>query len=176
MGRPQKYVVRLTHEERKTLFELIEKGRANKEKLNRARIMLKADCGEEGEHWQDAEIAEALYTTILTVQRTRQSLVEEGFEKCLERSPHKGRKKRLIQGEEEAYLVALVCGEAPQGHAKWTLRLLAEKMVELEYVASISHETIRTSLKKTKLNLGKKKNGVFPPDLTQNSFAKWKKS
>lgn len=176
MGKPQKYIVRLTSEERKMLFDLIKKGRANKEKLNRARILLKADCGEEGENWKDAKIAEALYTTILTVQRTRQSLVEEGLEKTLDRSVQKNRKKRIIEGEEEAYLVALVCGEPPTGHAKWTLRLLADKMVELKYIDAISHETVRNALKKTKLSLGKKKSGVFPQEPMRNSSAKWKKS
>jgi len=176
MGKPQKYVVHLTSEERKMLFELIQKGRANKEKLNRARILLKADCGEEGENWQDAEIAEALYIPVLTVQRTRQSLVEEGLEKTLDRALQKNRKKKIIQGEEEAYLVALVCGEPPIGHAKWTLRLLADKMVELEYVESISHETVRAALKKTSLSLGKKKNGVSLQKPMRNLSAKWKKS
>lgn len=172
MGKSQKYIVRLTPEERQMLFDLIKKGRANKEKLNRARILLKADCGEEGENWKDAEIAEALYIPILTVQRTRQSLVEEGLEKTLDRSVQKNRKKRIIQGEEEAYLIALVCGEPPTGHAKWTLRLLADKMVELEYVDAISHETVRSALKKTKLSLGKKRSGVSLQELMRNSSAK----
>jgi Homeodomain-like domain len=176
MGKPQKYVVQLTSEERKMLFELLKKGRANREKLNRARILLKADCGEEGENWRDIDIAEALYIPILTVQRTRQSLVEEGLEKTLDRTVQKNRKKRIIQGEEEAYLVALVCGDPPTGHAKWTLRLLADKMVELEYVNAVSHETIRSALKKTKLSLGRKRSGVSLQEPMRNSFAKWKKS
>lgn len=176
MGRKIKYVVELIPSERKMLFELIEKGRANKEKLNRARILLKADCGEAGENWNDHQIAEALYVSEKTVFSTRKSLVEEGLSKTLDRAPQQNRRKRIVQGEEEAYLVALACGEPPTGHCRWTLRLLADKMVELEYVDAISHETVRDALKKTKLNLGKKKNGASPQEPTPNSFAKWKKS
>ena len=102
--------------------------------------------------------------------------MEEGLENTIERNIQKKRKKRIIQGDEEAYLVALTCGEPPAGHCKWTLRLLADRMVELDYVEEISHETVRDALKKTKLNLGKKKNGASLPNPMQNSFAKWKKS
>jgi transposase len=162
MGRPKKYVVRLTSDERKFLMQLIDIGKASKEKLKRARILLKADCGEEGENWGDEDIAQAFYTTILTVQRTRQALVEEGFENALNRKKQENRKKRIIQGQEEAYLVALACSKPPEGYSQWSLRLLADKMVELNYVEAVSHETVRDVLKKTKLNLGKRKNGVFP--------------
>lgn len=176
MGRAIKYVVRLTSDERKMLFELIKKGRANKEKLNRARILLKADCGEEGENWDDNKIAEALYVSQKTVFNTRQALVEEGLDKTLDRIPIQKKRKRIIQGEEEAYLIALACSEPPEGHCKWTLRLLADKMVELEYVDSVSHETVRDALKKMKLNLGKKKSGASLQRPMQNLFVKWKKS
>ena len=160
MGRKIKYVVRLTSEEREFLFELIKKGKANKEKLNRARILLKADCGVEGESWNDEKIAEALYVSEKTVLNTRQALIEEGLDKTLNRSPIKNKRKRIVQGEEEAHLIALVCGEPPKGHSRWTLRLLSTKMVELKYVDLISHETVRDALKKTNLSLGKKKNGA----------------
>lgn len=176
MGRSQKYVVRLTSEERKQLFELISKGKANKEKLNRARILLKADCGEEGENWGDQKIADAFYVTILTVQRTRQSLVEEGFENTLNRKPPKASKRRIMHGEEEAHLIAIACSKPPEGHCRWTVRLLANKMVELEYLPSVSHMTVHNALKKTKLNLGKKKNGASHQNPMQNSSVKWKKS
>lgn len=176
MGIKEKYNVRLTSDERKELFELIGKGRANKGKLNRARILLKADCGEEGENWNDAKIAEALYVSPSTVRNTRKSLVEEGLEKTLNATiPLKARRKRIIQGEEEAYLVALACSEAPEGRCKWTLRLLADKMVELGYVDEISHVTVRDALKKTKLSLGKKKSGVSLQKPTQNLSVRWKK-
>ena len=146
MGSAIKYTVRLAVEERVILVELIEKGRANKEKLNRARILLKADCGDEGEHWDDDAIAEAFYVSEKTVFNTRRSLVGEGLEKTLNRAVQKNRKKRIIQGEEEAYLLALSCSEPPVGHCRWTLRLLADKMVELNYVDSVSHAVSYTHL------------------------------
>ena len=96
--------------------------------------------------------------------------------KLLNRKPPTNRRKRIIQGEEEAYLIALTCGEPPEGHSRWTLRLLANAMVKLEYVDAVSHETIRTALKKTKLNLGKKKSGASLQKPMQSLFAKWKKS
>jgi transposase len=175
VGRRIKYVVRLTADERKILLELIKKGNASKEKLNRARILLKCDCGEEGENWPDDKIAEAFYVSEKTVFNIRQSLVEEGLDKALNRAPQKNRRSRILQGEEEAYLVALSCTTPPKGHCKWTLRLLADKMVELEYVDSVSHVTIGNALKKMKLSPGKKKNGVYLRKPMQNSSAKWKK-
>ena len=176
MGRPQKYVVRLTSDERKMLFELIAKGKASREKLNRARIMLKADCGEGGERWEDQKIADAFYVSILTVQRTRQSLVEEGLENTLNRQPPKASKRRVIYGEEEAHLVALACSNPPKGHSRWTVRLLADKMVELEYLPSVSHMTVHNTLKKMKLSLGKKRNGASLQEPMLNSSVKWKRS
>lgn len=147
-----------------------------KEKLIRARILLKADCGEDGEFWKDAEIAEAFYVSRSTVNRTRQSLVEEGLEETLNRKPSKNSRKRVIQGEEEAYLVALTRGEPPEGHSRWTLRLLSNAMIKLEYVDAISHETVRTALKKTNLSLGKGRSGVSLQKRTQSLAAKWKRS
>jgi hypothetical protein len=176
MGRRIKYVVRLTFDERQMLLELIEKSRANKEKLNRARILLKADCGENGENWDDHKIAEAFYISEKTVLNTRRSLIEDGFETAVNRALPQRKKRRIIQGEEEAHLIALACSEPPEGRCKWTLRLLADKMVELKYVDSVSHVTIRDALKKTKLSLGKKRNGASPQKPMQSSFVKWKKS
>lgn len=157
----QKYNVRLSIEERKKLFQLLNEGRAGKEKQNRARILLKADCGEEGESWKDPKIAEAFYVSVKTVERIRKSLVEDGFEDTINRKllPH-GNREKIVKGEEEAYLIALTCSEPPEGHAKWTLSLLADKMVECKYVESVSRDTIGRVLKKMNLNLGKKKNGV----------------
>jgi len=172
----QKYRIPLSPDERKMLFALINKGKASKEKTNRARILLKADCGEEGEYWKDAQIAKSLYVSRMTVDRTRKSLVEEGLEKTLTRKSLSGARERIIQGEEEAHLVALTCGEPPAGQSHWTLRLLAEKMVKLEYVDTVSHETIRTALKKMSLSLGNGKSGASPQKQMQNSCAKWKRS
>lgn len=172
----QKYKVVLSTDERKMLLDLINQGKSNKEKLNRARILLKADCGEEGEHWKDERIAEAFYVSRMTVDRTRRALVEEGLEATLNRRSLTNQRQRIIQGEEEAYLVALTCGEPPAGQSRWTLRLLASEMIKLEYVDTISHETVRTALKKMNLSLGNEKNGVSPQKKTRSSFAKWKKS
>lgn len=172
----QKYRVTLSPDEREKLFALINKGKASKEKTNRARILLKADCGEEGEHWKDDQIAKALYVSRMTVDRTRKALVEEGLEKTLTRKSLSGGRERIIQGDEEAHLVALTCGEPPAGQSRWTLRLLAEEMVKLEYVDTVSHETIRTVLKKMNLSLGNGKNGVSPQKQMRNSCAKWKRS
>lgn len=157
----QKYIVRLSIDERKMLFQLLDEGSASKEKQNRARILLKADCGEEGENWKDPQIAEAFYVSVKTVERVRKSLVEKGFEDTINRKvlPY-GNREKIIKGEEEAYLIALTCSEPPEGHARWTLSLLADRMVECKYVESVSHDTIGRALKKTNLNLGKKKNGV----------------
>lgn len=157
----QRYIVRLSTDERKMLFALIEKGTASKEKQNRARILLKADCGEEGENWKDPQIAEAFYVSIKTVERIRKSLVEKGFEETLNRKmASNSPRKRIIQGEEEAYLIAIACNEPPDGHARWTLSLLADKMVEYKYVDTVSPDTIGRALKKMNLNLGRKKNGA----------------
>jgi len=171
----QKYKVTLSSDERKMLFALINEGKANKEKINRARILLKADCGEEGEHWKDEQIAEAFYVSRMTVDRTRKSLVEEGLEATLNRKSLKNQRQRVIQGEEEAHLVALTCGEPPEGQSRWTLRLLTEVMVKLEYAKAVSHETVRTALKKMNLSLGNGKSGASPQKQMQSSCAKWKK-
>ena len=155
----QKYIVRLSIDERKKLFEVIEKGVVSKERQNRARILLKADCGEFGENWKDPQISEAFYVSVKTVERIRKSLVEDGFDDTLNRKMPPER-KRIIEGQEEAYLIALACGEPPDGRSGWTLSLLADKMVECKYVDAVSRDTISRAFKKTNLNLGKKKNGV----------------
>jgi transposase len=150
----KKYIVTLNAEERSTLGALISKGKAPARKLLHARILLKADCSAGGPGWPDQAISEALDVSLATILRVRQLLVEEGLDAALNR--HKPRRTylRKLDGKQEAQLVALSCSESPKGHARWTLRLLADKMVELEYVDSVSHETIRQVLKKTKLSPG----------------------
>ena len=157
----EKYNVTLSKDERSILFQVLKEEKASKEKLNRARILLKADCGEEGEFWKDTDIAEALYVNVKTVERVRRSLVEEGFEDTINRKliPY-GNRERIIKGDEEAYLIAITCNEPPEGHVRWTLSLLADRMVECKYVESISPDTIGRALKKMNLNLGKIKNGA----------------
>lgn len=149
------FIVRLTEEERSELEALVRKGKASALRLTRARILLKADQGDKGEAWTDAEIADALDIAPKTVFNIRRRWVEEGMEAALNRkqqaSPSRSRK---LDGKAEAKLVATCCGPAPEGRSRWTLRLLADKLVELAAVESISPETVRGTLKKTRLNLG----------------------
>lgn len=149
------FIVRLAEEERLQLEALVRKGKASALTIARARILLKADQGENGEGWTDAEIAEALNVAPKTVFNVRQRWVEEGLETALSRKKQDcPSRSRRLDGEAEAKLVATCCGPAPKGRARWTLRLLADKLVELEAVDSISPETVRCTLKKMQLSLG----------------------
>ncbi len=144
----KKYIVRLTEEERNQLKKLVNSGRGPARMFTRARILLKAD--ENGPAWSDKMISEALDITVQTIERVRKQLVEEGFDAVLSRREYKQKiSRKKIDGEVEAHLIALSCSEPPEGRARWTLRLLADKIVELGYVDSISHEAIRQVLKKT---------------------------
>jgi len=144
----KKYIVRLTEEERNQLKKLVNSGRGPARMFTRARILLKAD--ENGPAWSDKMISEALDITVQTIERVRKQLVEEGFDAALSRREYKQKiSRKKIDGEVEAHLIALSCSEPPEGRARWTLRLLADKIVELGYVDSISHEAIRQVLKKT---------------------------
>ena len=146
----KKYVVRLSEEERARLEGFIGKGKRAALLLTRARILLKADVLEAGDGWSDSRIAEALDTSVATVERTRRQLIEEGFDAVLTRKSNpNSAPRRIFDGEAEAKLIALACGPAPAGRAKWTLRLLEEKVVELQIVASASDNTIGRTLKKT---------------------------
>jgi transposase len=145
----KRYVVTLTAEERWALQALIAAGKASARKLTHARILLKADRDPEGPGWNDEEITEGLEVGHATVERVRQQFVEEGLEAALERRKPRRDYRRKLDGDAEAHLIALACGEAPAGRARWTLRLLGERRVALEYVDTISHETVRRTLKKT---------------------------
>jgi hypothetical protein len=146
----KKYIVRLSAEERGTLEALISKGTHPASQVLKARILLKADISEAGEGWSDGRIIKALDTSATTVYRTRQRLVEEGFDAALRRKPRERPSIPLIfDGEAEARLITLACSEPPAGYAKWTLRLLEEKVVELGIVARASDNTIGRTLKKT---------------------------
>jgi transposase len=146
----KKYIVRLSAEERKSLKHLVSSGKGPARMFTRARILLKADIAEGGPGWPDEKIADALDVTIHTIERIRKQLVEEGLEGVLSRRKyvHKVSRKKL-DGDAEAHLIALACADAPEGYTRWSLRLLADKMVELGYVESISHEAVRRVLKKT---------------------------
>ena len=149
----KRYVVRLSAEERERLKALVHSGKSLAQLLTRARILLKADVSEAGEGWSDSVIAAALDTSINNVARTRQQLVEEGFEATLKRkyNPNSAR-PRIFDGAAEAKLIALTCSPAPEGFARWSLRLLEEKVVELNIVAKVSDNTIGRTLKKTSSN------------------------
>ena len=146
----KKYIVRLSADERAQLNDLVRKGKRSAQLLTKARILLKADVSEGGEGWSDSRIAEALDTSIANILRTRRQLVEEGFEAVLTRkyNPNSAR-PRIFDGVAEAKLITLACGPAPAGHAKWTLRLLEDKVVELHIVERASDNTIGRTLKKT---------------------------
>jgi len=148
----KKYIVSLTENERTYLQELTQKGKAAARKINHARILLKADISQENGGWNDHQISEALDVSRRTIERVRQRFVEEGLEQAINPRPQNSSKLKKIDGETEAHLIALACSETPTGYHRWTLRLLAEQMVVLEYVESISHESIRQVLKKTKMN------------------------
>lgn len=150
----KKYIVKLSEQEREEFQEWISKGKSSARKLLHARILLKADASENGPSWKDEQISEALEVSPSTIFRVRQRFVEEGTEAAVSRRPGSGYRDPKIDGEKEAHLIALTCSQAPSGQARWTLRLLAEKMVELEYIDSLSYETVRQTLKKTSLNRG----------------------
>lgn len=144
------FIVRLTDEERSELDALVRKGKAAALTLTRARILLKADQDETNPAWADAQIAEALDVAAKTVFNIRRRWVEDGLEAALNRKKQdRPSRIRKLDGDAEAKLVATCCGPPPQGRARWTLRLLSDKLVELEIVDSISPETVRRTLKKT---------------------------
>ena len=144
----KKYIVRLTDEERKILRGVIRKLKDSSQKVRRAHLLLKADV--EGPNWSDRKIAEAFSCRTQTIESLRQRLVTEGFDVALcGKKQGKSSKGKLLDGEQEAKVIALRSGTSPKGFANWSLRLLAERVVELEIVDSISHETVRQTLKKT---------------------------
>ncbi len=145
-----KYTVKLTEHEQHELHQLITVGKASARKLMHARILLKADESAEGAAWSDQRISEALEVSLSTIARVRQRFVEQGLQEAINRRPQPERPhKRNLDGEAEAHLVALTCGPKPEGEGRWTVRLLAEKLVALGYVDQVSYETVRQALKKT---------------------------
>jgi len=167
-----RYAVDLTDTERTALREIISKNKAKRSTIVNAYILLKADrvCG-----WTNEAIALAYEVSTKKVEQLKKRFVEEGFEAALYRKPVTNVHRRKITGDEEAHLIALFCRQAPEGHERWTLRMLADKMVELDIVDSVSHETIRQTLKKMNLSRGKRKNGVFHQRKMPPLSAKWRK-
>ena len=150
-----KYVVDLNEQEREHLLEVTRHGKSSARKIKRAHMLLKAD-----QDLSDEQIALAVDTSMATVFRTRKRFVEEGLEALNER-PRSGQPNKL-DGKQQAHIIAVACSDPPQGHAHWTLRLLAAKVVQLDFAESISPETVRKMLKKTNSNPGRKFSGAFP--------------
>jgi len=144
-----KYKVTLTEEEREQLTGIVSKGSHTAQQYRNAYILLNCDEGEHNEKIINEEVSRVLKVSMRMIDRVKQRFVEEGFEACLERKPIGKTKAKKIDGEAEAHLIALSCGQPPEGFSKWSLRLLADQMVELKYVDDISYETIRKALKKT---------------------------
>jgi transposase len=151
----KKYKVTLTAEDRRYLSDLIASGKAAARALAHARVLLKADAADGGPAWADERIAEAVEVGRATVERIRQRFVEHGLEAALRRKPQdRPSRERTLDGRGEAHLIALACSAPPAGRKEWTLTLLADKLVELAVVDTISDETVRRALKKTRLSLG----------------------
>src|SRR5215472_4265393 len=168
-----RYAIDLTDAERAALREILSKNKVKRSTLINAYILLKADrsCG-----WTNADIASAYDVSTKKVAQLKKRFVEEGFDAALYRKPVTNAHRRKITGDEEAHLIALCCSQAPEGQERWTLRMLADKMVELDVIASVSHETIRRTLKKVNLNPGKRKNSAFHQSKMRPLSVKWKKS
>jgi transposase len=152
--RKTKYAVELTEGERARLRTLIGVGTAPARTLAHARVLLKANQGEGGPGWTDAAVAGALEVHPATVARVRRAYAEGGLDAALARKAPDRTYPRALDGEAEAHLVAVACGEPPEGRARWTLRLLADALVRLEVVEAVSHETIRRTLKQTSSSRG----------------------
>lgn len=150
----QKYFIKLTAEERHQLERLISSGTTQARTLTHAHILLKSDSSEGGPHWSYDQICEAFDVAPLTVSGVRKRFAEEGLDAAIYRKKPEREYEHCLDGAAEAHLIALACGAPPEGYDGWTLRLLQRKMVELAYVDTVSHETVRTTLKKTKPSLG----------------------
>ena len=151
---PKKYRVTLTAEERDQLAGMLSRGKAAARALTHARILLKTDEAEGGPAWTDDAVCQALDVGLCTVMRVRERFVEESLEAALRPKPSTQLHPRKLDGHQEAQLITLACSEAPEGRSRWSLRLLADRFVQLGQVEEISHETVRQTLKKTKSNLG----------------------
>jgi transposase len=149
MGKEAKYIVRLEADERQQLQWLVDVGRVSKPVRQRARVLLKADQAEGGPGWPDERVAEFAEVSLSTVHRVRERFVEEGLDAAIHQRPSPQRQYRKLDGAGEAKLIATACSQAPEGRSRWTLHLLADKLVELGVVEQISHECVRSTLKKT---------------------------
>jgi transposase len=145
----KKYIVTLDEAEREQLHQMTSRGRTSARKLKRAHILLQADQSPDGgPAWSDERISQTFHVDVSTVEKVRKAFVEHGCEAALERKKPSGTKPRKFDGDKEAHLVTLVCSQAPEGRNRWSLRLLADKLVELQHFENISYETVRSTLKK----------------------------
>ena len=166
----KRYPVLLDREQREALMDLISSGKESARKLTRARILLKvSDESRTGPAYADKQIREALDVSLSTIERTRKTFAEQGLTAALHPKARSRSRPKKFDGETEAHLIALVCSAPPEGHARWTLRLLADKMVELKHFSSISHECIRQVLKKTNAVPGANSGGVSLRRLQRHS-------
>jgi transposase len=150
----QKYVVKLTDEQKQHLEKLITSGTSPARMLTRARILLKSDQSKNGPNWSYEEIVEAFDVSEMLIRDVRKRFAEAGFEAAIQRKKPDREYEHSLDGEAEAHLIALACSQPPEGQKRWTLRLLKRAMQERMYVQTVSHETIRTTLKKRRLSLG----------------------
>lgn len=151
----EKSIIKLSEEQRASLQQLVTAGTAPVRKVMHAHILLKTDSSEQGPKWSDEQIHEAFGVGMATIWRVRRRFVEEGLDQALSRRPQPERpEKRILDGEKEAHLIALTCGEKPEGEGEWSLRLLSERLVKLGHVQRVSHETVRQTLKKINSNRG----------------------
>ena len=151
----KRYIVRLTDEERSQLRQLLAKKRLGAQKRKRAQMLLKADASKDGPAWADTRIAEAFEVSVVTVEKVRKRYVLEGLDAAIQRKKQcRPSRQPVLDGEKEAHLVALCCSKVPAGRGRWTLRMLADELVELQIVNHVSHETVRQALKKTNCSLG----------------------
>jgi transposase len=149
------YKVTLTKEEREELLEIINKGSHTSQKFRNSYILLNCDEGKYSEKVTNQQISKVLKVGMRTIDRVKKRFIEEGFDSVLERKTPDREYERKADGEFEAHLIRICCSEPPAGYSKWSLRLLSDKMVELKYISSISHETVRRILKKTNYSLGR---------------------
>ena len=154
------YVVELTAQERDYLKGLVSKGKAAAYKRRHAQILLKADAAPGGPNWSDGQIIQALDVSRATVERVRARCVQEGLEAAVNRKKQTKRRAKKLDGDAEAHLIALACSRPPEGRVRWTLKLLANRLIELQLVDTVSTETVRRTLKKTKSSPGWSGNGA----------------
>lgn len=150
----QKYIVKLTETERSQLKELISRGETSAREIRRAYILLKSDSSAGGPSWDYKAICDAYEVSSLTVYNVRKNYTEGGLKRAIRHKKPDREYKTVLDGEAEAHLIAMVCGQPPEGYKQWSLRLIRDRFVELDYVDTISHETIRTTLKKMNLSPG----------------------